>query len=75
MKRLALAAAMVLAAAPSAAFADRRAIEQVVDTSSLKQGGEVFANGAQRLFVDPTFYDAGLGWDISSPVSGEIRTP
>lgn len=28
-----------------------------------------------RLFVDPTFYDLGLDWDISRSVSGEVRTP
>jgi hypothetical protein len=33
------------------------------------------APGAQRLFVDPTFYDFGLSWDISRSVSGDVRAP
>jgi hypothetical protein len=33
------------------------------------------AAGAQRLFVDPTFHDFGLGWDIAGSVSGDVRTP
>lgn len=27
---------------------------------------------ARRLYVDPTLHDAGLGWDVSSNVKGEI---
>jgi hypothetical protein len=30
---------------------------------------------ARRLYVDPALHDAGLGWDISSNVKGEIRLP
>lgn len=30
---------------------------------------------AERLYVDPTLHDAGLGWDIRSNVKGEIRLP
>jgi len=26
-------------------------------------------------FVDPTFYDFGLAWDIASSVSGSVQTP
>lgn len=33
------------------------------------------AGKGQRLFVDPTFYDFGLDWDISRSVSGEVRVP
>jgi hypothetical protein len=29
----------------------------------------------QRLFVDPTFYDLGLDWDISRQVTGTVRAP
>jgi hypothetical protein len=29
----------------------------------------------RRLYVDPSLHDAGLGWDISSNVKGEIRLP
>ena len=29
--------------------------------------------GARRLFVDPTLYDMGLGWDISRAVRGDVR--
>ena len=29
----------------------------------------------RRLYVDPTLHDAGLGWDISSNVKGEIKLP
>jgi len=29
----------------------------------------------KRRFVDPTFYDLGLGWDITSNVSGAVKTP
>jgi len=28
-----------------------------------------------RLFIDPTLYDLGLGWDITSSVRGKITTP
>ena len=28
----------------------------------------------KRRFVDPTFYDLGLGWDITSNVSGAVKT-
>ena len=28
-----------------------------------------------RRFVDPTFYDFGLSWDIAANVSGAVRTP
>ena len=31
--------------------------------------------GEGRRFVDPTFYDFGLDWDISRSVSGEVRAP
>jgi hypothetical protein len=31
------------------------------------------AAGDSRLFVDPTLYDAGLGWDISASVVGDVR--
>ncbi len=31
--------------------------------------------GENRRFVDPTFYDLGLDWDISRSVSGEVRVP
>jgi hypothetical protein len=31
--------------------------------------------GERRLFVDPTLYDAGMGWDIASSVTGDVRTP
>lgn len=30
---------------------------------------------AQRLFVDPTLHDFGLGWDISKSIAGDVRTP
>jgi hypothetical protein len=33
------------------------------------------AEGERRLFVDPTLYDAGMGWDISGNVTGEVRLP
>ena len=29
----------------------------------------------KRLFVDPTFHDMGLGWDIAASVKGDIRVP
>ncbi|MEO7330507.1 MAG: hypothetical protein ABI193_18170 [Minicystis sp.] len=29
----------------------------------------------RRWYVDPTLHDAGLGWDISSNVKGEIKLP
>ena len=29
----------------------------------------------KRLFVDPTFYDFGLDWDITSKVSGVVKIP
>ena len=29
----------------------------------------------RRLFVDPTLYDMGLGWDISRAVHGDVRLP
>lgn len=28
-----------------------------------------------RRFVDPTFYDFGLSWDIAANVTGAVRTP
>jgi hypothetical protein len=31
--------------------------------------------GPRRLYVDPTLYDMGLGWDISSAVTGDVRVP
>jgi hypothetical protein len=31
--------------------------------------------GGQRRFVDPTFYDFGLDWDVSRSVSGDVRVP
>ncbi len=36
---------------------------------------ELDQHGAElrRHFVDPTFYDVGLGWDIASSVRGEVR--
>jgi hypothetical protein len=33
------------------------------------------ATGTRRLFVDPTLYDAGLGWDIAASVSGDVPVP
>lgn len=32
-------------------------------------------NGERRLFVNPTLYDAGLGWDISRSVTGDVTVP
>ena len=31
--------------------------------------------GDRRLFVDPTLYDEGFGWDISRAVTGPVTTP
>jgi hypothetical protein len=31
--------------------------------------------GERRLFVDPTLYDAGLGWDIAGSVTGAVPVP
>lgn len=31
--------------------------------------------GERRLFVDPTLYDEGLGWDISRAVIGPVTMP
>lgn len=31
--------------------------------------------GDRRLFVDPTLYDEGFGWDISRAVKGPVATP
>jgi hypothetical protein len=33
------------------------------------------AAGDKQLFVDPTLYDAGLGWDIATSVTGDVRAP
>jgi hypothetical protein len=33
------------------------------------------SDGTRRLYVDPTLYDMGLGWDISRAVLGDVRTP
>ena len=33
------------------------------------------APGEKRLFVDPTFHDLGLDWDVSKSVVGPVRTP
>jgi len=33
------------------------------------------AAGDQRLFVDPTLYDSGLGWDIAASVTGSVPLP
>jgi hypothetical protein len=33
------------------------------------------ADGDHRLFVDPTLYDAGIGWDIEPAVRGTVTTP
>jgi len=33
------------------------------------------AAGPRRLYVDPTLYDMGLGWDISKAVLGDVRPP
>jgi hypothetical protein len=33
------------------------------------------AEGARTLFVDPTLYDAGMGWDIRGSVAGDVRPP
>lgn len=33
------------------------------------------SEGTRRLYVDPTLYDMGLGWDISRAVLGDVRTP
>ena len=30
---------------------------------------------AKRLYVDPTLYDMGLGWDVSRAVTGDVRVP
>jgi|HubBroStandDraft_6_1064221.scaffolds.fasta_scaffold271300_3 hypothetical protein len=32
-------------------------------------------SGARRLFVDPTLYDMGLGWDVSRDVRGDAGLP
>jgi hypothetical protein len=32
-------------------------------------------DGPRRLYVDPTLYDMGLGWDISGMVLGDVRSP
>jgi hypothetical protein len=31
--------------------------------------------GTRRLYVDPTLYDMGLGWDISRAVLGAVQSP
>ena len=31
--------------------------------------------GERRLFVDPTLFDEGFGWDISRAVIGPVTTP
>jgi hypothetical protein len=31
--------------------------------------------GMKRLYVDPTLYDMGLGWDVSRAVHGDVRLP
>jgi hypothetical protein len=33
------------------------------------------AGPPRRLFVDPTFFDFGLGWDIAAAVAGDVRAP
>ncbi len=32
-------------------------------------------DGTRRLYVDPTLYDMGLGWDIAGAVVGDVRIP
>ena len=49
MKRLSCLVAMLLALAPGAAFADRKAIKRVVDASGIKQGGEVIASRFDKI--------------------------
>jgi hypothetical protein len=31
--------------------------------------------GDTQLFVDPTLYDAGFGWDVRDSVTGDVRAP
>jgi hypothetical protein len=33
------------------------------------------SEGPRRLYVDPTLYAVGMGWDISRAVRGEVRLP
>jgi hypothetical protein len=33
------------------------------------------ATGDKQLFVDPTLYDAGMGWDIAASVTSDVRAP
>ncbi|HVH43354.1 MAG TPA: hypothetical protein VM925_13460 [Labilithrix sp.] len=35
----------------------------------------VVVNGNERMYVDPTLYDMGLGWDISRAVRGTVPVP
>ena len=30
-------------------------------------------DGDERIFVDPTLYDMGMGWDVSRAVKGKVR--
>jgi hypothetical protein len=50
---------------PDAAWKDHDWVLVVARTSE----------GAHRLYVDPTLYDMGLGWDISRAVRGDVRLP
>jgi hypothetical protein len=33
------------------------------------------AGGVKKRYVDPTLYDAGMGWDIGGSVTGDVPAP
>lgn len=78
MKRLALAAAMLLVGSPTAAGADRRAIERAIDASGLKHGGEVLiSRGDKILFHEkygPAIVAASGKWRWASVTKQVIAT-
>lgn len=65
-----------LAARASVIRSDARVFGMTLPSPSLRDHDwvivEPHAAGQTRLFVDPTFDDLGLGWDISRGVAGAV---
>ena len=58
--------------APEARVLGQRLAESEVSRSTT---GRSWSWANRRLFVDPTLYDEGFGWDISRAVIGPVTTP
>jgi hypothetical protein len=59
---------------------DAKVLGQVLPNAAWKDHDWVLVvartpQGTKRLYVDPTLYDMGLGWDISGFVHGDVLLP